>query len=129
MKIRIFDKFRKCIVDQDSILSIRFSTVDHNPHLLVYAKCKINPYKSVKEENRVYCTEFEIMQSTGLKDINGTKIYERDIVETISEFGNDIAIIRFNGLEFYLEYLDKNLESELLSSIGIDIKVIGNVYE
>ncbi|MFM1581225.1 YopX family protein [Helcococcus bovis] len=78
---------------------------------------------------------FELMQNTTFKDINGREVYEGDIVETIpeiepsSEFDFEWAIVKFDGLEFYLEYFVKRFDKESLKDISIDLEVIGNIYE
>lgn len=79
--------------------------------------------------NYIRTKNFELMQNTTFRDRNNIEIYEGDIIETISEFAPEKAIIKFNGLEFYLEYIVKNLENESLKDISIDLEVIGNIYE
>lgn len=79
--------------------------------------------------NYIRTKKFELMQNTTFKDINDIEVYEGDIVETISEFEPARAIIKFDGLEFYLEYFDKRFENESLKDISIDLEIIGNIYE
>lgn len=68
-----------------------------------------------------------MMLKTKLLDIDGKEIYQGDIVLTISEFPEK-AIVRFDGFEFYLEYLEK-LDNDSLKDLTIDLEVIGNVFE
>lgn len=67
----------------------------------------------------------KLMQSTGLKDINGTEIYEGDIVENIYK---EIGFIKNSKDAFCFNRKERNF---YLSGIGAGspFEILGNIYE
>lgn len=87
------------------------------------------------------------MRCIGLKDKDGTLIYQGDIVET---FNGDLAIIKYGefidseifemdtereyysgrkSVGFYVSSIKKNEDNSLDNATDIWIKIIGNIYE
>lgn len=68
---------------------------------------------------------YDAMQSTGLKDINGTEIYEGDIVENRYK---EIGFIKNSKDAFCFNRKERNF---YLSGIGAGrpFKILGNIYE
>jgi uncharacterized phage protein (TIGR01671 family) len=65
------------------------------------------------------------LQYTGLKDKNGTEIYEGDIVKYKSFFSSDYVL----GVVEYTEQAEWAVDMRLLSRIYSNVEVIGNIYE
>lgn len=70
-----------------------------------------------------------IMQYTGLKDKNGTEIYEGDITKTIDGLG--VIIYEPKLATFAIEYRSYKITIPhyLDSERGNDLEVLGNIYE
>ena len=69
--------------------------------------------------------EIELMQYTGLKDKNGVKIFEGDIVEFD---GDEIGVIKYTDGCFEIE-ADGFTETFYYNRYGYEVEVIGNIYE
>ena len=80
----------------------------------------------------VLIDDVELMQYTGLRDKNGVKIFEGDIIEywyrSVSGTASSTAIVKFYDGAFQLEDIDDSDTTELLY-LAEDLKVIGNVWE
>lgn len=69
---------------------------------------------------------FELMQSTGLKDKNGTEIYEGDIVKNIYD---EIYVVKWFDAGFHLEEKYNGGFDYFELHFGDNKEVIGNIYE
>ncbi|PTF20447.1 hypothetical protein BUY42_00260 [Staphylococcus devriesei] len=67
-----------------------------------------------------------VMMSTGLKDKNGTEIYEGDIVKNIYD---EIYVVKWFDADFHLEEKYNGGFDYLELYSGDNKKVIGNIYE
>lgn len=80
---------------------------------------RVTVFYGVDIDDKITCDQGDVMEFTGLKDKNGKKIYERDVV-------------RIKDANWKVSYLDGSfrLDDRLqLSTEAEHCEVIGNIYE
>src|SRR5699024_49164 len=106
-------KFRAWITDYALMTDVNFMNIDYKEIVVMIDE---NDYE-------FNCGEYELMQYTGLKDKNGTEIYEGDIVEC---FVNGNSHVSFKGGAYGLIF---DYSFIPFSDVHGEMKVIGNIYE
>ena len=122
IKFRAWDRFNERMVEPKNILKICMSRLNQEPYLIVYLKKWMNPNKEIKEIDKCYTNEFELMQYTGLKDRNGVEIFEGDILEC--KFSSERFVV-----EFDVKTAQFTTKSNWLWSILDRCEVIGNIHD
>ena len=125
IKFRAFDKETKTMVypeDTRYVLS------------LINGEWSLSDYAQLEYETDEYglydielpheTSDIEVMQYTGMKDVNGVEIYEGDILQSEHYFKYKVV---FKGDCWRCESLKNSRFKNRF--IGRDLKVIGNIYE
>jgi uncharacterized phage protein (TIGR01671 family) len=89
-------------------------------------------YREFDDGNSLFDYEYELMQYTGLKDKNGKKIYEGDIVKGKAYEFSDCPRIIGEVIYDYCEYKVKSRREKtswLKAELNTIYEVIGNIYE
>ena len=133
IKFRAWDKARKQMIQSENILKICFVRTEHTPNLIVYTDRKINHFEEIREQDKKYCNEFELLQYTGLKDKNGKEIYGGDIIYwSYGDFEDNVVVFWDDEhLRWSIYRIVNKLAIDCLYeySKSDEIEVIGNIYE
>lgn len=120
-------EFRAYIKDKNKIFNVK--TIDFAYKFITFEEDN-NPKDTMRMIDQV-----ELMQYTGLKDKNGTKIYEGDVLigdipELVSS-QNLIGIVEYEESAFIIRF--PNRKSWQIQKVGfcsfINYRVIGNIYD
>ena len=120
------------MIEPRNILKICMSRLNQEPYLIVYLKKWMNPNREIREIDKCYTNEFELMQYTGFTDEDGKEIFEGDIVEFVDYGWNDdeyncVGKVIFEDGVWHIT--NSISTSELFNYDGEGIRVIGNIYE
>ena len=124
IKFRAWDKINKKMIQSENILKICFLGKNHTPNLIVYSNRLIDDYKDIKEEDKIYCEDFELMQFTGFKDRYDKEIYEDDILW--DEVEDEYCTIELQSHEYIVVY--DSFETYLIECYDT-LRTEGNIYE
>ncbi len=110
-------------------IELKFKIFDKND-----TKHFMGPYAWNELPHMLYPENFDIVQSTGLKDIEGNEIYTGDIVRAWSMDGDYNKTLKNFVCEYQLEnawfvFESKDEGCYWLEIRGMEPTVIGNIYQ
>lgn len=133
IKFRAWDKYNKKMIQSENILNICFVRTEHTPNLIACTNRKINYFEEIREQDKKYCNEFELLQYTGIKDKKGKEIYDGDIIYWSCDNFKENVVVFWDDehLRWSIHRIENKLAIDCLYeySDSRGIEVIGNVYE
>ena len=122
IKFRAWDKKLK-LFDDELFLALHGKLYDHAKEEFDTPNIEIDYVESK--------SRYELMQYTGLKDKNGTEIYEGDILRCDPDTANeDVKVVEYVASEYdgvgFKPLIDQYYDNGCLYSV---YEVIGNIYE
>jgi len=116
-------KFRAWLKEDKKMVNVE--TIDFTDKSIQYLEK--NEFINAYLLRRVSFDDVELMQYTGLKDKNGKKIYEGDIVVLNNIENDNMCIVRYEHSSYRLE--GWSLRENLSNVEDSFLEVIGNIYE